>query len=409
MYVINSRKLLTKSRLSFSEYLWENLLGFGVMRYCPMCNSRNVHIITPLNYAMFDDLGMSGQMNLASCKDCCFLYNQTFLEEADFSEYYVKNQYYLDARTSGSGGTSDQDFARYSRIYEEIRSVMPENNHFVILDYGCGKGGMLSWLSSNIEAELIGIEPSASCRKYARELLRAKMFETLDQFKVKANIVILSHVLEHVLNPRVLLDRLKQSCSDNALVYIEVPRAESYILERVDWREFYFEHINHFTERSLNTMVMAAGFEVLKKGVVHFFSEDLNSPDCLFVVARPDTICRDESVSGSCEDIRIGNLPAVKIISEVLMRNKRISVWGISQYTQLILGSYPGLMERVEFLFDSSPAKIGRKIGGIEILPSTDLSHLGKDDVLLIPGSKYADEMVTHLQQINFTGQSVCY
>jgi 2-polyprenyl-3-methyl-5-hydroxy-6-metoxy-1,4-benzoquinol methylase len=47
----------------------------------------------------------------------------------------------------------------------------------------------------------------------------------------KFDLIILSHVLEHLLNPSVFLKKIKSILSDNGILYIEVPSLEG-ILKR---------------------------------------------------------------------------------------------------------------------------------------------------------------------------------
>ena len=76
---------------------------------------------------------------------------------------------------------------------------------------------------------------------------------------------------------------------------------------------------------------------------------------------------------------------------------------------QLLLGTYPELMTRLKYLFDSSFAKIGRSIRGIEIDSPEKLSRLGKSDLLLLPKGQYAVEMLQKLKRTSYEGEVIQY
>ena len=75
------------------------------------------------------------------------------------------------------------------------------------------------------------------------------------------DLVIASHVMEHVLDFRLLL-HLNGLLAENALLYVEVPNSLRY--ESYHRREFlyYFDrlHVNHFTPQAAATLAAAYGF-----------------------------------------------------------------------------------------------------------------------------------------------------
>lgn len=377
------------------------------MRSCPVCSQNKFNKIAELNYALFDDLQLSGNMELVSCGNCHAYYNRTELQESDFAQYYLKNQYYLDCRTAGSGGSSAKDTKRYSQIYKHIKRYLTIPSP-TVLDFGCGKGGMLSWLKNNTRAQLVGIEASENCRKFAEGTLSVPVVHSLHEVNKKFDVIILSHVLEHIYSPRELIQSLKKFTDRKTIFYIEVPLADAYIGKTIRWQELYFEHINHFTANSLNNLMVSCGLQIVEYDQKYFYEDDTSSSVChnyLAVIHSDDT---DNSICIPSEPkINSHVFPTNKIIDKVLTANQPISIWGISQYTQLILGSYPQLIAKIKYLFDSSPAKIGRSIQGIKVIPADKLSILTNKDTLLYPLSPYCEEMTDILKKIGFSGKAI--
>lgn len=378
------------------------------MRHCPLCSSSDVCDVLELNYALFDELALPGRMQLSECRQCHFIYNNTPLTETDLARYYSVNEYYSESRSAGSGGYAEKDAARYARIYKQIASHVPAPAP-VVLDFGCGKGGMLYWMRDNTEAMGIGVEASSSCRSYLADSLNVPVYGSLAEAAGPVDVVILSHVLEHILHPAALLEKLLKISHPDTIYYVEVPRAEFYLAGSIRWRELYFEHINHFSEATGNNLLTARGLRVIDKGKVFFYHDDENSPECLYFLAKPG---RGESVEGLftlCATKQGSTKPAEQTIPGVLDEYDAVSVWGMSQYSQLVLGSYPRLRGRLKCLFDSSSAKIGRKIEGVAIQHPENICLLGKDDILLIPESPYAGEMVRYIRKHDFNGQHVLF
>lgn len=377
------------------------------MRSCPICGSNGFLFIAEMHFALFDDLDIPGDLQLVECQKCHFIYNNFEIGESDFARYYTANDHYLASKTGGSGGYSDKDAKRYARIFKQITPYI-NNARPAFLDFGCGKGGMLKWLKHNTDAKLIGVEANASCRSFVAGDLAVPVYSNITEVTEKVDVVILSHVLEHIFYPLVLIDELRLKNDNETIYYIEVPSAESYLQKEIKWQELYFEHINHFSAVALNNMVVTKGFKVLDKGKMPFYHCEESTPECLYLLAKTGGGEIDNNLF-TCYGAEIEIKPAGKIISRVLENNDSVSIWGISQYTQLVLGSYPELAGKLKFLFDSSPAKIGRKINGVELIHPENLSLLDKGDILLIPDSLYAYEMKQYIKKKEYKFRQVIF
>lgn len=376
------------------------------MRSCPVCADNGFTKFTDLHYALFDDLQLSGEMQLGECSSCKAIYNNTELHEGDFTRYYSLNEYYLDARSAGSGGYSPRDAIRYARIYDQIKGFLPGYMP-TVLDFGCGKGGMLSWLKDQGLAVGIGIEASTACRDFLQQRQGLAAFAAISEVVGRVDGIILSHILEHVYAPVRLLAELREIAHSDTVFYIEVPRAEAYLSPEIVWRELYFEHINHFTAEGLQRLLAAGGLRILRQGQGRFYQDVADSPECHSCVTGMGRQQTEETIPSSTGRVKTDTLPAQGIIPAIINHGGPVSIWGISQYTQLVLGTYPGLLAGIMYLFDGSPAKIGRSIAGITIRPAQDLMLLGSRDTLLLPVSPYLEEMEQRLREIGFPGRVV--
>jgi hypothetical protein len=80
-----------------------------------------------------------------------------------------------------------------------------------------------------------------------------------------ANIVLLSHVVEHFIDPIEQLDRLRRAMSPEALLMIEVPGVFSIHRSRQDpMRMMQNAHIHTFCANTLAAGCMRAGYRVLE-------------------------------------------------------------------------------------------------------------------------------------------------
>ena len=369
-------------------------------RACPVCDAGSGVALATLRYALFDDLCMSGEKRLAGCRRCGMLYDDVALTERQLAEYYGKNEHYAVSSTGGTGGISEDNATRYGRIL----SVLSPERDGVILDVGCGQGGFVDHCRAKGLAA-VGVEPSQRSRAAASNL-GLPVFPSLDAFRAAHSekpvaAVVLSHVLEHLLRPLDLLRRMAQM-APGAKVYVEVPDAASYLAPgAVRWQELYFEHLAHFRSKNLTDIARLAGIRPRNAGTCSF-SPAQSETHCCFVVGVVDGTVEPVTAPAFAEGSHIERLPPVP---EVVLpgRGNPLALWGVSQYAMLLLGSRPELVG-VSRLFDASPAKIGRTIGGVLVEAPDALATLPADAMLLLPQSPYTTRMIEHLATIGFKG-----
>ena len=102
-----------------------------------------------------------------------------------------------------------------------------------ILDVGCGRGELLQLLAES-GYEAFGCDMDAECvrlsSKYANvQQLTVEQISS-DKFECKFDLVVMSHVLEHVENPSAMMVRLK-GLSKNLLISIPNPYYLSNIVK----------------------------------------------------------------------------------------------------------------------------------------------------------------------------------
>ena len=136
-----------------------------------------------------------------------------------------------------------------------------------MVEVGCGSGDRLAVLGKHIRPRprLIGCDYSVD----ALELARSKGIETriggFEQLKGdKADVLILSHIFEHLVDLKRALVDIGEVTHDNTVVYVEVPG----VLDLVNKREYGYAyqdysviaHIHNFTLGTLSRVFATAGF-----------------------------------------------------------------------------------------------------------------------------------------------------
>ncbi|NEV60553.1 class I SAM-dependent methyltransferase [Thiorhodococcus minor] len=385
----------------------------GCARPCPLCGHPASRPLRPLRYELFDDTALSGASPLVACAGCGMVYNRPDGGPHALLAYYRANDHYATSQTPGSGGESEGERRRYRRLFDCL-GLGKGDAVRTVLDVGCGKGGWLEWLYRAGSSQLIGIEASDACREsiQCRGLVDVYPGVADVPDDAGADLVVLSHVLEHLYDPLAELRMLVEKSADDARFFIEVPNALAMLESVLPWSWLFFEHINHFTERSLRTLAQRAGLEVSRSGQWSFDPDHGAKCECLYLVcrARGGTDKRPASIDDDwwrALDVRLPARPlAAAQVAEMLSTSGRLALWGCSQYAMLIMGMHEEIRARLAMLFDASPAKIGRRVAGMEIRSPAELTCLTDDDLLLLPRSGYLDGMSRHLRDAGIKGRS---
>jgi SAM-dependent methyltransferase len=134
-----------------------------------------------------------------------------------------------------------------------------------LLDVGCGRGDLsASWIEDGWH--VVGIEPSPDAAGLARQRGAEVLEGTLSTVELDAqsfDAVVFRHSLEHVLDPRLDLSRVREALRPGGRLAIVVPNWGSW--QRRLFGEHWFplelpRHRTHFTAAGLRAALESAGF-----------------------------------------------------------------------------------------------------------------------------------------------------
>lgn len=135
-----------------------------------------------------------------------------------------------------------------------------------LLDVGCNEGRGLTFYQNNgFNAE--GLELNRVAAKSARSRGFVVHEGLLDSFEANSryNVIVLSNVLEHSLNPAEMLEYIGRILADGGSVWISCPNSRSWLrrLFGAYWINWHVPfHISHFSAVSLRALLEKRGFTI---------------------------------------------------------------------------------------------------------------------------------------------------
>ncbi|HEX6761746.1 MAG TPA: class I SAM-dependent methyltransferase [Gaiellaceae bacterium] len=162
----------------------------------------------------------------------------------------------------------------YGQARPELVALLPEKLGRV-LDIGCGGGGVGRAIRGRA-SHLVGIEvdeqAAAAARETYDEVLTGDVVARLDELEPPFDTILAYDVLEHVVDPRSILLRVRAVAAPDALLHVSVPNARHFSLVRdlvfrgtfgyTEWGHRDCTHLRWLTRRDLVALLESTGWRV---------------------------------------------------------------------------------------------------------------------------------------------------
>jgi SAM-dependent methyltransferase len=234
---------------------------------CPYCGDE-----LPLDLAERDMYALPNPVSI--CRACGFVYSRLRLDDVSLHAFYDGEYRRLDR---GVPLPADEFFAlqrgKGPMVEATLRragfSLEPGN---LVLDVGCGAGGILAWFRE-CGYRVLGVDLGSEYLAYGRQVSGLELHEgdaqhaldLLDDRGESPSLVVYEQVLEHVTDPIQELTGLRSRLDGSARLFVGVPGLRN-IGSHYDsdvLRYLQFPHLSHFDLRSLTAVAARAGFRLV--------------------------------------------------------------------------------------------------------------------------------------------------
>lgn len=217
--------------------------------------------------------GTPGTFHMARCNDCgLVLLNPRLPREEVFRRYpgdYVTNHLRVGLhRDTLWGRVLESMIVRGEKQrVNEIHKRHPVEEGTRILDVGCGNATFLHVAQTTRGADVVGVEVSSDCCRYAHDILGIDLVqEPFDSAEIDGpfDIITLWHYLEHEYDPLTTLARCALLLEPDGLLVVQVPNVESlgaHVFGR-NWNGWDApRHTVSFSRKTLSAMLCRARLE----------------------------------------------------------------------------------------------------------------------------------------------------
>lgn len=395
-----------------------------VERHCPLCQRQLAQTLADLNIRDFDGVELATRIQPVACDACGFVYNELPFGQDALDQFYANDSLYSATVGVGSGGTGPLDQLRYEHMFARIAPFLRHENPHIV-DVGCAKGGFLAHLKSRGYTRLTGVDLSPVCVEHIRETHQCAAFvggaATLALPGTAPDMMLYSHVLEHLFDPLAALRKAARTLSPDGRIYIEVPDAQGYAQDPVF--DCYWlsqrEHINHFDQSSLIDMCARAGLRTIEAGsnmlalstgtptpVIHVVVELAHNPAATVSQSRlTPSLAASMRAYVAQERSRLAKRNA--LLQGLIASQRTTYVWGIGLEFFYLFSQSMLARCNIDKLVDNNPAKQALTVDSLPIVSSEAVSSLREDSAVVITSALHHADISRCLRELNYPGATI--
>lgn len=239
---------------------------------CPVCRSTLVQLLAPYR----NNSNCFSAMSLQQCRNCELVFASPMPAKealAEFNSNYFSNAHSRDSTnlltSAFFSGIARLRLAFLNKYLSKYQILI--NN---VLEIGPGPGFFVdAWLEQYSNCIYYVVESDSTCFHQLKSLGA----QLLDKSTVvKTDLVVLSHVLEHVSDPIAFISVATKGLREGCPIFIEVPCR--------DWEHKAFDepHLLFFDKNSMHILLSELGFEDIEISYHGKTIEALRSQSWLF-------------------------------------------------------------------------------------------------------------------------------
>jgi Methyltransferase domain. len=250
-----------EAKRAVDEKVKSNVYKFETVD-CAVCSGREFELL-----AEKDRYGL--YCPVVSCRDCGLVQVNPRMTSDSYISFY-ENEYrslYVGSATPKQAFFNGQMFQGRQISSFIKKNIAVDLKGKTLVEVGCGAGGILKHfrdLGCTVKGCDLGADYlSLGIENYGLELVHGSIKDL--EVSLPVDIVVYSHVFEHILDLKAELRAVKDIMRDDGLLYIEVPGIH-YVKHKYrgdTLRYLQNAHVYHFSLRSITNILLSCGFEVV--------------------------------------------------------------------------------------------------------------------------------------------------
>ena len=336
-----------------------NICDIYTFDACPLFQNRIYHSFYAAKNAT------CGPVVLSQC-ECGFVFNRLFdYGLMNYDEDYDNDQ-------------SNSDF--FCAHAEEVCDLLDQKcfKEKRIVEIGCGKGFFLELLIK----KGFNVTKAFDAAYEGNNHIVIKDYFSDKYHPINADLIILRHTLEHVINPFQFLNDIARCNDYQGKIFIEIPCWDWIVKKDAFWDVFY-EHCNYF-----NRDVLSRVFGSFKTGVFFNGQYIYVLGDLASLKEKPNKSSNVKKSSSLFQD-------TFDNYKNLLHKNKKTIVWGAGAKGLTFLNVLDKEREYVSCIVDINKSKQNKFLGGTghEIVSPEEMIKRWNGEPIIVMNDNYYQEI----------------
>jgi len=341
-------------------------------RACVSCGGSERHTVHASRVAAIAGLDLG--YDVVECAGCGASFADRLAPAADYAAYYRSCSKYDSIEDPAQVPAVDRRRAAFAVDLVKTHSATARR----VLDLGCGSGVLLAQFDRAGFSSACGIDPAPNAPASAQRLFglhgvrQGTIDAVTDQFQLADfDVVCMTGVLEHLLEPAMVLRRIGAGLAPGARLLVEVPALEHFAHAPLEpYGEFSLEHVNFFSRRSLLELARRSGLRPVASAVVELWPAASDSLYLLLEQGPSDAAV--PAAQGHMADYLAASSSALRPMlaraSAAIAAGEAV-LWGAGSHSARLLPALEnlGLGGGVRAVLDSNPNLHGRSFGRHEV------------------------------------------
>lgn len=196
------------------------------IKNCPICDGTDFKaVLQAVDYTVSHE-----KFTIVACQNCNFQFTNPIPEIEKIGDYYKAESYISHSSTNKGLINKLYQIVRKHTLKQKVKLVKRPAKGNALLDIGAGTGHFLN-ACTQAGLNALGLEPDKDARSFAEKTFNAniKPLDELHQLPDSSrDIITLWHVLEHVYNLRLDLDKITKILKPDGTLVVAVPNRSSF-------------------------------------------------------------------------------------------------------------------------------------------------------------------------------------
>jgi 2-polyprenyl-3-methyl-5-hydroxy-6-metoxy-1,4-benzoquinol methylase len=245
--------------------------------HCPVCNE----IINTTKPLLAKDYTVSGEtFSIFKCNNCQYGFTHPQPNPNDIGKYYSSPDYSPHANYVKNAVDVLYNVARTFNVkkkVELVKTVAKTQHNIHIADIGCGNGHFL-YQCKKAGMIVHGVEVNQHARNNTEQKIKQKVFQSVEQLSDLINVntgghndnntqtkytndqsqmldvITLWHVLEHLYQPKIVLQQLLKIIKPTGIIIIALPNYQAHDAQHYQQHWAAYDtprHLSHFTKKTI--------------------------------------------------------------------------------------------------------------------------------------------------------------